>query len=91
VRLYVISSPRTRAPDAFAVQVGRFSELIDAEKLRDRLSPKYGTGKLIFRDRDQAWSVLVGVQSTSEGAQALAAQIEKDAGAAFVVLADPTQ
>lgn len=91
VRLYVISSPRTRAPDAFAVQVGRFSERIDAEKLRDRLSQKYGTGKLIFRDRDQAWSVLVGVQSTSEGAQALAAQIEKDAGAAFVVLADPTQ
>jgi rare lipoprotein A len=89
VRLYVISSSRTRAPEVFSVQVGTFSERPEAEKARARLEQKYGTAKLIWRNRDQTWSVLVGAQPTSEGADALAAQIEKDAGPAFVVLADP--
>jgi rare lipoprotein A len=91
VRLQAISVPRTRAVEVFAVQVGAFSQRPEADKLRARLARKYGTATSIFRDRDQSWSVLVGLEPTTESANALALQLEKEEGPAFVVLVDSAQ
>jgi rare lipoprotein A len=88
VRLRTISTPPTRAAEVFAVQVGAFSQRSEADKLRSQLEHKYGNARLVFRDRDQAWSVLVGLQPDVESANALAAQLDKEAGPAFVVLVD---
>ena len=90
VRLRVISSPPTRGIEAFAVQVGVFTQRADADKLRDRLQGEYGKADLVFRDRYKTWSVLVGAEPTPEGANALAEKLEKEAGPAFVVLNDVT-
>jgi SPOR domain len=90
VRLEVISVPPTRAAEVFAVQVGAFQQRNQAEKLQTQLQRKYGTGQLIFRDRSQQWSVLVGLEPTVEGANALALQLDKNDGPAFVVLVDST-
>ena len=91
VRLQVISIPPTRAAEVFAVQVGAFSQRSEAENLRARLERKHESTRLVFRDRYQTWSVLVGLQPTMESANALAQQIDNEAGPAFVVLVDSTQ
>jgi rare lipoprotein A len=91
VRLQVISVPPLRGAELFAVQVGAFSQRLEAEKLRAQLEGKYGTAKLVFRDRDQTWSVLVGLEPTIESANTLALQLGKEAGPAFVVLVDSGQ
>jgi len=88
VRLKVISTPPTRAAEMFAVQIGPFSQRSEAEDLRAQMERKYGTAKLVFRDRDQTWRVLVGLQPTLESANTLAMQLDKEAGPAFVVLID---
>lgn len=88
VRLEVISAPRRRALEVFAVQVGAFSKQPEALNLRSQLERKYGTAKLIFRDGDQTWRVIVGSQLTLEDAKTLAAQLNKEYGPAFVVLID---
>jgi len=49
---------------------------------------KYGTARVVFRQGDQTWRVLVGLQPTLESANALAQQLDKEAGPAFVVLID---
>ena len=49
---------------------------------------KYGTARVVFRQGDQTWRVLVGLQPTLESANALAQQLDKEAGPAFVVLVD---
>jgi rare lipoprotein A len=90
VRLEVISVPPTRAAEVFAVQVGAFQQRIQAENLQAQLQHKYGTAQLIFRDRSQQWSVLLGLEPTVEGANALALQLDKNDGPAFVVLVDST-
>jgi rare lipoprotein A len=91
VRLQAISVPRARAVEVFAVLVGAFSQRSEADKLRARLERKYGTATSIFRDRDQSWSVLVGLEPTMESANALALQLDKEEGPAFVVLVDSAQ
>jgi len=88
VRLKVISTPPTRAAEMFAVQVGAFSQRSEAEHLRAQMERKYGTAKLVFRDRDQTWRVLVGLQPTLESANTVAMQLDKEAGPAYVVLID---
>jgi peptidoglycan lytic transglycosylase len=88
VRLKVISIPRRRAAEAFAVQIGAFSQQSEAAELRAQMEQKYGTTKLVFRDRDQTWRVLVGSQPTPEGADSLAVQLDKKFGPVFVVLID---
>ncbi len=89
VRLQVVSSPPTRALDNFAVQVGVFAQRSEAEALRATLERKHGNATIVFRDRYQTWSVLVGLEPTMENANTLAAQVEKEASPAFVVLVDP--
>jgi len=91
VRLEVVSTPPTRAADLFAVQVGAFSDRAQAEQLRSKMEQRYGTATLVFRPGDQTWRVLVGLQPTPESANALAGQLDKETGPAFVVRVDPEQ
>ncbi len=91
VRLQVISIPPTRAVDSFAVQVGAFSQRVEANQLRARLEQKYGSATLIYRDRDRTWCVLVGLQPDVENANTLAVQLDKETPPAFVVRVDSTQ
>jgi rare lipoprotein A len=88
VRLRVINMPATRGEDMFAVQIGSFPQKLDAEKLRAKIDPKYGPARLVFRDREQSWSVLVGLEPTVESASALGSQLEKVSSPAYVVLDD---
>jgi rare lipoprotein A len=88
VRLQVISMPRTRAADVFAVQLGAFQQRVRAEQLQKQLENKYGSTRLVFREGDQSWRVLVGLEPTVEAANALAQQLQKEAEPTFVVLVD---
>jgi rare lipoprotein A len=89
VRLEILSMPRSRAPDVFAVQIGSFLQRAEAEQLQKQMAEKYGSARLVFRDGDQTWRVLVGMQPTMESANALAQQLDKESAPAFVVLVDP--
>jgi len=88
VRLQVISSPPTRASDLFAVQIQPFAQRAQAEQVREQMERKYGTARVVLRQGDQTWRVLVGLEPTLESANALAQQLDKEAGPAFVVLVD---
>jgi rare lipoprotein A len=88
VRLDIISTPPTRGVDMFAVQVGAFAKRQDADQLRDQMEQKYGTARLVFRDGDQMWRVLVGLEPTLDSANKIVDQLNKDAGPAFAVRVD---
>jgi len=88
VQLEVMSTPPTRGAEMFAVQVGAFPQRTEADRLREQMEGKYGTASLIFRPGDQTWRVLVGLQATVEGANALAQQLDQESSPAFVVLVD---
>jgi rare lipoprotein A len=88
VRLDVLRTPVTRAPDLFGVQIGSFSDREKADKLREIMEIKYGAARLVQRDGDQAWRVLVGLEPTIEGATALSARMDAGAGPAFIVRID---
>ena len=89
VDLEVISRPRQRAAENFAVQLGASPLRSDAELLQRSLAARYGTARLIFRDGSQTWSVLAGMEPTAEAADRLRQQIGTEFGPAFVVLLDP--
>ncbi len=91
VQLEIISKPPTRGLEQFAVQVGDFTLRTDAEHLRDEMQQRHGTATLVFRPGDQSWRVLVGLEATAESADALAQQLNKETGPAFVVLVDSDQ
>jgi rare lipoprotein A len=88
VRLQVVSFPVTRAADLFAVQVGAFQDREQADLLRADMQRDYGTATSVFREGDQTWRVLVGLEPTTESAEALAQKVTKVAGPAFVVRVD---
>lgn len=88
VRLEVLSLPPTRAADMFAVQLGAFAERTQAEQLLREMEKRYGTARLVFREGDQTWRVLVGLEPTIEQARALAQQLEGESGPDFVVRVD---
>lgn len=88
VRLEIISVPSTRAADFFAVQIGAFASQKEADQLRATMERKYGRAQLVFREGDQTWRVLVGLQPTIEGADELAGPLGREAGPAFVVRID---
>jgi rare lipoprotein A len=88
VRLVVLSVPVTRGADEYAVQVGAFSQQAEANQLRQRMEQEHGTARLVFRQGDQTWRVLVGLEPTVESARALAEKLDKEAGPAFVVRVD---
>jgi rare lipoprotein A len=91
VRLEVLSVPPTRGADVFAVQIGEFPQRADALRLVESMQKRYGTARLVFRDEDQAWRVLVGMEPTMERAEALAQQLQKEVGPDVVVRVDTEQ
>lgn len=89
VKLSVISMPATRDLAEYAVQVGAFANKNDADALRQQLAAKYSDARLVYRDGDQTWRVLVGLEPRVENASALADTLYKQYGQAYVVMADP--
>jgi len=89
VKLSVISTPSTRDVAVYAVQVGSFANKNDADVLRQQLSAKYSNARLVYRDGDQTWRVLVGMEPVADNANALADTLDKQYGQTFVVMADP--
>ena len=91
VGLQVLSRPVSRAADNYGVQVGEFASRDDAELLRRAIPQTYGPSRLIRRDEDQKWHVLVGMEPTLEGAEALSQRISGEHGPSFAVLIDPEE
>lgn len=92
VRLEILSTPATLGPAHFAVQVGAFRNRGNAERLRREMEAKYGRARLVERaDTPALWRVLVGLESTQDGASALAGRIRSERASikfAFVVRLD---
>lgn len=91
VEIVVTSVPDVVTPASFAVQVGAFRVKVNAERLRAEMAARYGTARLVQRaDTPGIWRVMVGAETTPDGAQALASRIEKESGEknAFVVRLD---
>jgi rare lipoprotein A len=79
VRIEVISAPPTVAPGLFAVQVGAFRDRANAERLRSQMEARYGSARLLQRAEDPTlWRVLVGAETSEEGANRLAERIRQD-------------
>ncbi len=88
VRLVVLASAAPVASGWFAVQLGAFRELANAERMRDR-ARAYGESRLVLRDGDPPlWRVLVGREPALEAAQALAERLRRDFPDSFVVRLD---
>ena len=76
VRLEILSAPAPLAPAHFGVQVGAFRNRENAERLRRLMEAKYGRARLVERtDTPGLWHVVVGMESTQDGAAALADRI----------------
>jgi len=88
VRLEIVSTPPKRGADVYTVQVGNFSDRMQADPPRQELLQKYGTARVIFRGRDQSWRILVGIYATEESANVVASELNQRYGPAFVVLMD---
>ncbi len=75
--------------EAFAVQVGAFGSLTNAEQIRDQADALYGCARLVMREGDAPlWRVLVGCGSDWQSAFSLAERIRAEHGEAFVVRLD---
>jgi len=88
IRLEVLSIPPTRGADMFAVQIGVFTGRSEAEPLLEDMQRQYGTARVIFREGDKTWRVLVGLEPTIEQARALLRELEVGSEPAFVVRVD---
>ncbi|MGD0498402.1 MAG: septal ring lytic transglycosylase RlpA family protein [Bryobacteraceae bacterium] len=92
VRLEVIRAPANPEAALFAVQVGAFRSRSNAETLRVQMAARYGSARLVLRRGDpDLWRVLVGSESTVDGASALAGRIRENSGeknTGFVVRID---
>ncbi len=75
--------------ELFAVQTGAFRDRSRADQLRRRMEARHQTARLVRRDGSPPmWRVLVGRESTIEGAERLAERLRSETGAAFVVRLD---
>lgn len=92
VRLEVIRAPEGAAAPRFAVQVGAFRDRRNAEKVEREMKRKYGAARMVRREGTPVvWRVLVGEESTADGAGALGERIRRDGGpnsGGFVVRLD---
>ncbi|SPE29168.1 Rare lipoprotein A (fragment) [Candidatus Sulfopaludibacter sp. SbA6] len=91
VRLEVIQAPANAAAALFAVQVGVFRDRRNAERVRADMAARYGSARLVPRQGDPPmWRVLVGAESTQDGANQLSDRIVRESGekSAFVVRLD---
>lgn len=88
IRLEVIAPPAPPEQGWFAVQVGAFRDLANAERARDR-ARRFGENRLVFRDGDPPlWRVIVGREPDLDSARAFAARLRAEFGEAFVVRLD---
>jgi rare lipoprotein A len=92
VRIEVIRTPPNPGLGLFAVQVGAFRERANAERLRSRMEARYGSARLLQRaENPSVWRVLVGAETSEDGANRLAERIRQDSVekvSAFVVRID---
>ena len=91
VRLEVIAAPQNAEPQIFGVQVGAFVNRANADRLMDDMQARYGPAKLVARQGNAtSWRVIVGRESSTENAEALAARIRsaENLPEAFVVRVD---
>ena len=90
VRLEILRSP-TGPPGMFAVQVGAFRELANAQRYQEVMQARYGVARMILRAGDpDFWRVIVGEEASETQARSLALRIRGETGerAAFVVRVD---
>jgi len=86
VRLTLIALPAKTAPAYYAVQTGAFRERANADRQRALMAKQFGSARLLIRNADPPlWRVVVGRESTQEGAAALAGRIAIDHGPTFIV------
>jgi rare lipoprotein A len=79
VRLEILSEPAAQKPASFAVQVGAFRNRENAERLCGEMQASYGAARLVLRSGSPAlWRVLVGQESTEDGAGTLAGRIRSE-------------
>lgn len=92
VRLEVIAAPPDiPANDFYAVQVGAFSVYVNAERARIQYAQRFGTAQLEIRQgKVPMWRVLVGKETTIQGAQQLANSLAAENRDVFVVRLDET-
>ncbi len=90
VRLEVIAAPADiPADDFYAVQVGVFSVVENAERLRAALEQRFGTAKVVpMLGTSPRWRVLAGKEPTVEGAQRLADTLKAENRDVFVTRLD---
>jgi rare lipoprotein A len=92
VRLEIMSQPAARVPAQYAVQVGAFRNRENAERVCSQMQARYGAARLVLRSGNPAlWRVLVGRESTEDGAGALAQRIRAESPAStasFIVRLD---
>ena len=90
VRLEVIAAPvDIPADDFYAVQVGVFSVLENAERLRVTLERRFGSAKVVpMLGTSPRWRVLAGKEPTVEGAQSLADTLKAENRDVFVTRLD---
>jgi len=91
VRIEVIRLPELLASAVFAVQVGAFRDQANAERIRVQMADRYGSARLVLRQGNPSvWRVLVGSETTQDGARALSDRIRSEFGEknAFVVRLD---
>ena len=78
VRIEIIEAPANAPalPARYAVQVGAYREKGAAERVKREMTARYGPARLVQRaGRPAVWRVLVGEESSEEGAGALADRI----------------
>lgn len=95
VRIEVISTPPNAVPGLFAIQVGAFRVKANAERLRTQMEQQYGAARLLERaENPGVWRVLVGAETSEDGAAALRERIRQDSvekSGGFVVRIDSNE
>ena len=71
--------PHSQNPISYAVQVGTFRDPANAERLRNEMEARYGSTRLASQASNPAlWRVVVGRETTVQGAGRLAERIRSD-------------
>ncbi len=79
VRLEIMATPAAVTSGFYAVQVGAFQVRANAERLRAEMEARYGSARMVLRSGEPPlWRVLVGQESTVDGADSLAARLRSE-------------
>jgi rare lipoprotein A len=91
VRLDILSAPppAQAAATFYAVQVGAFADRARAEEVRSTMEQRYGTARLVLRQSSPPlWRVLVGRESSQQGAEQLDQRLGGEVDHCYVVRLD---